>query len=273
MKIINQISAPISHFFRTFADKASREVSIIINKSGVSRRCNICNNTFRWFGKYKKGTKYQPSFHKMIKMVDSDFDTFSCIYCYAHDRERHLFMYFDKLNFWDFIKKAKILHFAPEKHISEKISIIKPPEYIKGDLYPKDKETEKIDATEIPYDGEHFDLVICNHVLEHIPDYRKAISEIYRVLKFNGVAILQAPYSKLLKSNFEDDGIDSDKLRLFFYGETDHYRIFSETHFFNELQDAGFTLNVVSNNELFDKEEAYYYGVNPNEDLVLVTKE
>ena len=181
-------------------------------------------------------------------------------------------MYFDKLNLWTKMKNAKILHFAPEKNLKQRIKQINTNEYILADLMPKDIEIQKIDATAIPYKDCCFDFVICNHVLEHIPKYKKAINEIFRILKNNGIAILQTPYSKLLKKNFEDCNLVTDEIRLYFYGREDHVRIFSEENLFNDLKDVGFKLNIIRNNKLFSNIECKYFGVNPKEDLIMVIK-
>ncbi len=139
-----------------------------------------------------------------------------------------------------------------------------------GDVAPKDEEIQNIDATKIQFDDDSFDLIICNHVLEHIPEHKTAMKELNRVLKPGGTAILQTPYSKTLKRTFQDENLNTDEDRLFFYGETDHFRIFSEEQFFEELESAGFRLKIVRNDEFFDKNESSYFGINSIEDLVRV---
>ena len=170
------------------------------------------------------------------------------------------------------MKDAEILHFAPEKNLQIKIKEQSPSEYIKADLYPKKEDVRKIDATELPFADEKFDFIICNHVLEHIPDYSKALREFYRVLKPNGIAILQTPYSKFLKNNFEDENINTDELRLYFYGQEDHIRIFGEYQFLKSIENTGFNLRLVKHEDFFDDQTAYIYGVNKKEDLVQVIK-
>ena len=91
-------------------------------------------------------------------------------------------------------------------------------------------------------------------------------------VKNNGIAILQTPYSKLLKKNFEDCNLVTDEIRLYFYGREDHVRIFSEENLFNDLKDVGFKLNIIRNNKLFSNIECKYFGVNPKEDLIMVIK-
>jgi SAM-dependent methyltransferase len=244
----------------------------IINGLGSRKQCYICKTTFYRFSKFRGGIKNRPEFIKKLDIVGSDLDNFRCFYCSANDRERHLFMFFDNINLWDKIKGSRILHFAPEKNLSVKIIQLVPSEYIQGDLHPKDGTIKKIDATQIEFANEIFDFIICNHVLEHIPDYLQAIKEIYRVLKPRGVAILQTPYSKCLKQNFEEQNINTDQLRYYFYGQANHVRLFSEKHFFNDLKKVGFNLNIVLNKDCFDNQKCYYYGVNKKEDLVMVIK-
>lgn len=252
--------------------KSHRMILMHLNKMGSRKCCYVCKQTFNHFTKYKGGFKNIPLWHINFDTVGSDLDNFGCINCGSSDRERHLFLFFDEMSFWSKFKNAKILHFAPEKNLSKRIEECLPSIYIKGDLYPANDSIQKIDSTNIPYDKAFFDIVICNHVLEHVPDYRKAMSEIYRVLKTNGIAILQTPYSKLLQRNFEDEGINTDALRLLYYGEIDHFRYFSEKQFLQDLVDTGFSLQLVKHKDLFESRMANYYGVNEKEDLIRVIK-
>jgi len=258
--------------YRFFFKRPINKVKLFVNKNGNKHRCYICGNTFNHFSKYSGGSKNIPEFRKRLDLVGSDINNFGCPFCDSHDRERHLFMFFDKIDLWESMPNFSILHFAPEKHLSKKISNLNPVKYVMADFYPKEQSIEKIDATKIPYNDNSFDLVICNHVLEHIPDYILAINEAFRVLKPSGIAILQTPYSKLLSRNFEDKNIETDEQRHFFFGEKDHFRIFSEKHFFNDLEQAGFILKILKNSDFFDKKTTYYYGVNGKEDLIQVKK-
>jgi SAM-dependent methyltransferase len=249
-----------------------KKISRISNGIGRKKQCYICNRTFNHFTKFRGGSKRRSEFLKRLDIVGSDRNNFGCMYCGSHDRERHLFMYFDKLNMWQKMKGAKILYFAPEKRLWAKISEQSPLECITADLHPKTEEVKKIDATKIPFSDEKFDVVIANHILEHIPDYSKALSEFYRVLKAGGVAILQTPYSKLLKKNFEDENLDTDELRLFFYAQEDHVRVFSEHQFLKSIENEGFNLQIKKYEDLFDDHTANIYGVNKKENLILVEK-
>ncbi len=264
--------ALLKSIYRFFFKRPIRKIRDVLNKRGNKRKCYVCENTFNHFSKYHGGWKNKPEFYTRLNMVGSDIDNFGCPYCSSHDRERHLFMFFDKIDLWKRMLNFNILHFAPEINLSKKINLLNPTKYIKADLYPKKENIDKIDVANIPYGDNAFDLVICNHVLEHVPEYYKAIKEIFRVLKPNGIAILQTPYSKLLNQNFEDKNINTDKEKLFFYSETDHFRIFSENHFLKDLKQVGFKLKILENSDYFDEKTSYYFGINHKEDLIQVIK-
>ncbi|QOI97856.1 MAG: methyltransferase domain-containing protein [Flammeovirgaceae bacterium] len=243
-----------------------------LHRFGKSRKCYVCGETFGRFTRYKGGSAFFPEWISMLQMVGSDVDNFGCPYCNSFDRERHLFMYFDNLNLWLQIKNCNVLHFAPEAHLSKRIEREGPAMYIKADLFPANESISKEDATDISFSDNTFDIVIANHVLEHIPDYEKALREIWRVLKPGGTAILQTPFSNVLKNNFEDAGINTPTLRSYFYAQHDHVRVFGKVQLFRSMKKAGFIFRIAHHNDLFRSEEAYYYGVNAFEDLLRLVK-
>ena len=69
-------------------------------------------------------------------------------------------------------------------------------------MYPKALDINKIDITTRKFQNHYFNIIICNHVLEHVLDYKKAIKEIFRVLKKRRFAIVQTPFSKKIKNHF-----------------------------------------------------------------------
>ena len=97
----------------------------------------------------------------------------------------------------------------------------------------------KSDLTNLPFEDNRFDLILCNHVLEHVTDDHKAISEIFRVLKKEGKAILQVPIDQNRINTFEDFSITDPKERTKNFGQYDHVRIYG-TDFFDRLEKAGF---------------------------------
>ncbi len=246
-----------------------KKLPLKINKLGSRRTCNICNNSFSNFIPYRDGSK-QSGFIKDLRIIGSDIENFSCPYCFSHDRERHLFMYINNLSMWDNLKN-KTLHFAPETQLSKKIKSLSPIEYIKADLYPTEDDIKIIDITNIDYPNNYFDFLICNHVLEHIKEIKKALNEIHRVLNIGGLAILQTPYSSILHNSFTDENINTNSMRRTYYGQEDHVRVFG-SDFFTLLEEAGFQLNIKTHKKHLTNIDAQKYGMNEAEDLILVEK-
>jgi len=234
------------------------------------KRCYICKQTFDHFYPFRDGWKSFP-FIRELKVIGSDVDNFHCPHCGCHDRERHLFMYFDKLDIWNNFHNTRILHFAPENFLLRAIEKRIPDEYVKADLNPQSSDTQKIDVTSIPFPDEYFDFIICNHVLEHVSDDIQALRELYRVLKKGHSGILQTPYSPVLSQSFRDSKIDTDELRLKYYGQEDHVRLYGED-LFSKMKEAGFIVTRYKHKEILDHIDCDTYGINSEEDLILGTK-
>lgn len=249
-----------------------RGVRRFLNGLGRSRICCVCGHTFFRFSKFRGGWKAFSAYLQNMKWTGSDFDHFWCPFCRSHDRERHLILFFEKLGFFDRFANASILHFAPEKQLSCRIEACQPSRYVKGDLFPSREGVERIDVTDIPYAFSSFDFVLCNHVLEHVPDDVKALRELYRVLKPGGIAILQTPIALGLETTLEDpDEIDTDGKRLEFYGQEDHLRLYGRD-LFDRIRAAGFQLELKKHVECLPDIEAERYGVNRDEPLFLCVK-
>jgi predicted SAM-dependent methyltransferase len=232
--------------------------------------CCVCNNTVGGFIPFRGGYKNQSSFIKSIELIGSNLDLYKCPRCHANDRERHLFLYFKANNFEKIFYKKNILHFAPEKHLSELIKTYNPNIYIQCDLQPKSKNIQKINIENIPHKNSTFELIIANHVLEHVYNDSLAIKEIYRVLKPEGFAVLQVPFSKKLPSTFSDAKINTDYLKNFFYGQEDHVRIYGQD-FIERIRNNGFQDFTQLHDLKLANFNAKFYGVN-NQELFLLFK-
>lgn len=102
----------------------------------------------------------------------------------------------------------------------------------------------KADICALPFEDNSYDFLICNHVLEHIPDDAQAMRELYRVLAPGGTAIMQVPYDRNREETFEDDSITDPKERARIFGQYDHVRIYG-MDFFKKLEGAGFNVEAV----------------------------
>ncbi len=101
----------------------------------------------------------------------------------------------------------------------------------------------EMDITAITFPDHFFDSIICNHVLEHIIDDGKAMSELYRTLKPGGWAVLQVPMSLTLKSTYEDFSITTSTAREEAFGQWNHVRIYA-ADYHDRLEKAGFKVSV-----------------------------
>lgn len=233
--------------------------------------CCLCEHKIGGFLPYKGGWQSAPTLMSAIKMIGSDLDNFSCPVCHSHDRERHLLLYLQASNLLSAMKGAKILHFAPEQHLTQCIKAQHPNIYIKADLYPHKPDIQKVDLLNMPFENEEFDFLIANHVLEHVANLEEALKEINRVLKFGALAILQTPYASSLKNTWEDAGIVTEDQRLIAYGQEDHVRLFGQD-IFSKIKNTGFSSLVKTHEQLLPKISAKYYGLNEVEPFMLFQK-
>ena len=262
-------------------------VSLAARVLGLSRRaaaalplplparghCCICGATVAAFLPYAPGlrTFRVPALMEALGVVGSDVRRFSCPRCMSHDRERHLLLYLRALGMEPQIPKLRILHLAPERHLSGWIAARRPSAYVRGDLYPSEPGIERLDLQGLPFPDGSFDLVIANHVLEHVEDDGRALREIARVLAAGGQAILQTPYSAVLASTFEDPGVTSPAARLQAYGQEDHVRLYGRD-IFQRFSAAGLTDAHLTHAQALPELDAFRHGVNPAEPLFLFRK-
>lgn len=185
--------------------------------------------------------------------------------------ERHRQMWLYLQNETDFFaKNYKVLHIAPEQEFLRKFKKMKNLNYISADLFSPIVDV-KADILDLPFENEEFDIVICNHVLEHIEDDAKAMSELYRVMKKGGWGILQVPMKNSLAKTYEDFSIKDPKERQKHFGQYDHVRWYG-MDYFDRLRNAGFQTEPNYYSQKFSPEEIKKYGLMPNEILPVVFK-
>lgn len=155
------------------------------------------------------------------------------------ERHRLMWLYLkNKTNF--FTDKIKLLHIAPELCFMDIFESMENLEYITGDLESPLAKV-KMDVLDIPFEENSFDVVFCNHVMEHVESDIKAMKEIYRVLKPGGWAIMQSPVYPYLEKTLEDSSITDPLEREKVYGQNDHLRMFGRDYG-DRLKSAGFTV-------------------------------
>jgi len=158
--------------------------------------------------------------------------------------ERHRLLWLYLKNETDFFSaKKKVLHFAPEQAFYKRFISLKNLDYTTTDLLSPLADV-KADICNLPFDDNSYDIIFCNHVLEHIPDDTKAMQELYRVLKVGGMGIFQIPQDLNRETTFEDNSITNKKERAEIFGQYDHVRIYGRDYF-NKLRSIGFTVEEV----------------------------
>ncbi|MEM7555688.1 MAG: methyltransferase domain-containing protein [Cyanobacteria bacterium P01_A01_bin.84] len=196
-----------------------------ITYAGNEYTCPCCNSSFRTF----------------LPAGINQRANAECPKCFSLERHRLLWLYLK--NCTNLLSdNLKVLHFAPEFQLYKLINKLPNIDYLTADLSAP-RVMVNIDITDIPFDDNSFDVILCNHVLEHIPDDAKAMKELYRVLKPGGWSILQVPLDNNLEETLEDPNIVSEEDRLKFYGQKDHVRQYG-LDYKNRLEEAGFKVNV-----------------------------
>jgi SAM-dependent methyltransferase len=153
--------------------------------------------------------------------------------------ERHRLLWLYLYRETDFLKlPLNVLHIAPEQVFYKKFKSFNHWKYITADLYSPLADI-KVDICKLPFEEGYYDLILCNHVLEHIPDDKQAMKELCRVLKKGGTLIAQVPLDDNLDTTFEDSSITDPNERSQIFGQYDHVRIYGKD-FFSFLNQAGF---------------------------------
>lgn len=215
-------------YLRVLGMYALRATSVLYMGNNVE--CPCCGHRFASFASY--GYVKRPNV--------------LCRWCLSLERHRGLWLYLHRKT--DILqRKARILHFAPEHQLQQIFKTNPNLDYLSADL---DMPTAmvKMDITNITLPDNSFDVIICNHVLEHVPDDRKAMREMYRVLKPGGWAILQTPMSAL-PHTVEDLTITDPRERERLFGQDDHVRTYGADKK-DRLEEAGF--RVVLDKFLFE---------------------
>jgi SAM-dependent methyltransferase len=232
---------------------------------GKGFTCNYCG------GEYKKFVPEYPTpdiegVLKAHSVVAGYGDNVVCPNCLSKNRERLL-----KAVIAGYlpIKEKKILHFSPERNLYHWLTqeaIIKTVDIAPGFYRDIDPQITFADATNLSFPDNSFDIVIANHILEHIPSDKKAMREIYRVLRPQGVAILQVPYSETLTTTIEEPDIADPDRQAALFGQKDHVRIYALRDYVQRLEAAGFRVRLLDPKTL----SAFRpYAIQENETVIL----
>ncbi|MFH1160148.1 MAG: methyltransferase domain-containing protein [bacterium] len=239
--------------------------------SGSTYFCPFCGNSFREL--LPGGFDFPVLKEKQI--VGGGYrKNIVCPRCFSLDRDRLIYIFLkEKTNL--FTAPLKVLHVAPEGCIRALLMSLPNLDYRSGVKYYEgyyyDRKVNLMDVTNMPFESESFDVILCNHVLEHIEDDEKAIREIHRVLKPGAWTILQVPISRTLQTTFHDPSVTTSQQREQVYGQFDHVRIYGQDYP-DILRKHGFMVKVYNPFTEGQVNGLEKYALNPEEDLHIAYK-
>lgn len=210
------------------------------------RACSVCEASFPNFMPIP--APYVEFQHRLnVPYSLDDFETlnlgqYGCPRCEASDRDRlyalfvreHLGRSGDEL--------LRVLDIAPGKALSRFLRSLPDVDYRSGDL-DATLADEHVDITDMPqFENASFDLIVCSHVLEHVPDDTRAMRELHRVLAPGGRAILMVPIMTTATRTDEDPGVSDTNQRWIRFGQGDHVRMYCKHDFTGRLRASGWTI-------------------------------
>jgi SAM-dependent methyltransferase len=211
---------------------------------GTEYQCPVCGvglRAFRpmWKSYLRDAAKFGPV-HPASKMETLNLEAFTCPRCDAFDRERLMAIYLDKVfATFDPNRSYRMIEFAPGDALRKKLRRYPFILYRSADLSRKTVD-DNVDMTQMGrYGDASIDIILCSHVLEHIPEDRKAMSEISRVLRADGFALILVPLVVGVDQTHEDPSIESEELRWKYFGMGDHVRQYGKRDFLARLKSAG----------------------------------
>lgn len=236
------------------------------SSAGKEVRCPICKGQFKTF---RPGGEDIDVLNRYGVVGAGRRSNCVCPKCRSKERDRLLYLYLTEHS-KRLSLPLRLLHMAPEYSLKPVLSENPMIDYLNGDLDPKLADLE-LDLTQLTFPDQSFEGLICNHVLEHIPDDRKAMREVLRVLKPGGWAILQVPVARQLTETLEDPNLADPVEREKQFGQFDHVRIYG-MDYPRRLEECGFQVETIVPEELVGKEGIKQFGLLPDERLFLAIR-
>ncbi len=232
-----------------------KKVAPILYK-GNNVECPVCERSFRKFLSYGSNVAHR--------------ENVLCPYDLTLERHRLMWLYLkDHSNFFT-AENLKVLHIAPEQCFHKRFKAQKNLDYRTADLVSPIADMH-FDLHSIPLGDNQFEVVFCNHVMEHVDDAIQCMSELYRVMKPGGWGIMQVPQDLDRADTYEDASITSPEDREKHYWQKDHVRLFGRDYP-DWLQKAGFTVVEFDKDAYYSHEIQERYRLGKKEILYIVSK-
>lgn len=249
--------------------------------AGKGVYCPLCQSEFHSFAPFYSWQFYSaensPDTEPAWQCVKNE-KVRRCPSCASLERQRLLWLFLMEEKKLPDQLPLRLLEFAPDIPFLQYFSSLPGLDYHPCDLDPGQARyqahpelVQKADIAAIPYPEDFFDIILCNHVLEHVENDRKAMQELYRVMRFGGWGVFQVPLDKTREHTLEEESIQSPEDREKYYGQVDHLRLYGKDYP-GRLEEAGFTVRIVRFPARFSEEEIHKYGLDPEEDIYLAEK-
>ncbi|WP_233804011.1 glycosyltransferase [Paraburkholderia sp. HP33-1] len=263
-----------SERFQRDFDHARRAVAARIagsrRKGGAApKTCAVCESTVTGWVPHPEIRDRE--FMIQVGSVGSTLQNHLCPRCGCNDRERHLWLYMGRVPALADFSNKRVLHIAPEAGIERRIRALGPLEYIAGDLFPRGPEHRKIDIEQLEFPDGYFDLVICNHVLEHVERPDAALAQLSRCLAHGGHLIAQTPYSPMLKQTMELIAPPTEAFATRYFGQKDHVRLFG-ADIGDRIRAAGLHGDLYPHTSVLGDVDPDTWGCNGSEPFFLFSK-
>lgn len=253
--------------------KAAQRKAALSHYLGAELTCPVCGVGLRAFKpvwkSYLRNMKQFGYIYPLSSIETLNLEAYSCPACDASDRERLYALYFDGIMpSLDPARRYRLLEFAPSpgRGLQKKLQAYPFIEYRSADLVLRTVD-DQLDITDMrDYPDAAVDFFLCSHVLEHVPDDRKAMRELHRILKPDGFGIVMVPLVHGIEETQEDPAINTPALRWKYYGLGDHLRQYGKRDFVWRLQEASFRVERLGT-EYFGTDAFYRAGI--AEDSVL----
>lgn len=223
---------------------------------GRGRECPVCGSRYRRFMPYGYVTSREDAL---------------CPHCLALERHRMIWLWLSECSDL-FESRPRLLHIAPEVSLMRHFKRLYrgTENYITADLESPLADMH-FDVQHIPLEDCSVDVVICNHLLEHVEDDRRAMRELYRILRPGGWGIALVPEDRSLPTTFEDDSITDPKERTRIFGQYDHRRIYGRDYDMR-LAEAGFRVERIGYREQLTEAQQRLYAIG-SDDLIIIHKD
>lgn len=249
--------------------------------AGKGVYCPLCQGEFRSFAPFYAWQYYDaensPGTNPVWQCVKNE-SVRRCPSCASLERQRLLWLFLMEEKKLPGLMPLRLLEFAPDIPFLQYFSSLSGLDYHPCDLDPRQaryqaypEKVKQADICNIPYPAASFDVILCNHVLEHVEDDRKAMQELFRVMRPGGWGVFQVPLDENRERTLEDKSIQSPEDREKYYGQVDHLRLYGRDYP-QRLEDVGFKAQAVKYPACFSEEDIQKYGLDTGEDIYLVEK-